>query len=48
MPAVAKGKFFFSMSLQTFTILTIILFVAVASLSYVSSLQLFWTMKARN
>ena len=37
MPAAAKGKFFFSMSLQMSRIFVIMLFVAVASLSEVSS-----------
>jgi len=37
MPAAARGKFFFSMSLQISRIFVIMLFVALASLIYVSS-----------
>jgi len=37
MPAAARGKFFFSMSLQISRIFVIMLFVALASLGYVSS-----------
>jgi len=37
MPAAARGKFFFSMSLQISPIFLIMIFVALASFSYVSS-----------
>ena len=37
MPAAARGRFFFSMSLQTSRIVVIMLFVALTSLIYVSS-----------
>ena len=37
MPAAARGRFFFSMSLQTSRIFVIIFFVALTSLIYVSS-----------
>lgn len=37
MPAVARGKFFFSMSLQMSQIFVIRLFVALMSFSYISS-----------
>ena len=48
MPAAANGRFFFSMSLQISRIFVIMLFVALASLSYVSSPRVCAPVKTRD